>query len=65
MRCTFCERKAVHELEFRDAPVMHLCESCGRAFREGFEKGRVYESADRKAELLDSSCMIEDIPPDE
>lgn len=48
MRCTFCERKAVHELEFRDAPVMHLCESCGRAFREGFEKGRVYENADRR-----------------
>lgn len=24
------------------------CEICGRAFREGFERGRVYESADRR-----------------
>lgn len=44
----FCERRAVHELEFNGSAVMHLCESCGKAFREGFEKGRLYESADRR-----------------
>lgn len=35
-------------MEFKDAPVMHLCESCGQAFREGFEKGRIYESVRRR-----------------
>lgn len=48
MRCTFCERKAAHEMEFNGSPVMYLCESCGRAFREGFEKGRIYQSAARR-----------------
>lgn len=48
MKCAFCERKAVHELEYGDNPVMFLCESCGKAFREGFEKGRVYQSAARR-----------------
>lgn len=45
MKCAFCTRQAVHV--FDNAPP--LCESCGQAYREGFEHGRVYESADRRA----------------
>ena len=40
MRCTFCTRQAEHHFDDAD---YHFCESCGKAFREGFEKGRVYE----------------------
>lgn len=43
MKCSFCPRQSVHEFE-----SMCFCESCGKAFREGFEKGRVYESISRR-----------------
>ena len=44
-KCSFCSRQA--EDEFK---LVHLffCESCGKAFREGFEKGKVYESIRRR-----------------
>jgi rRNA maturation endonuclease Nob1 len=45
MRCTFCSRQAEHEFRKED---LHFCDSCGRAFREGFEKGRIYESIRRR-----------------
>ena len=45
MKCTYCTRQAVDSLP---GGVINLCESCSKAFREGFEKGRVYESADRR-----------------
>jgi len=44
MKCAFCTRQAVHV--FDNAPP--LCESCGQAYREGFEHGRVYESTCRR-----------------
>lgn len=44
MKCIFCTRQAVHV--FDNAPPM--CESCGKAYREGFEHGRVYESTRRR-----------------
>ena len=42
-RCDYCTRQAVHEFK-----EIRLCESCGKAFREGFEKGKVYESIRRR-----------------
>ena len=45
MRCTFCTRQAEHE--FREHSL-YFCETCGRAYREGFEHGKVYESARRR-----------------
>lgn len=45
MRCTFCPRQAVDEFK---AEGLYFCESCGKAFREGFEKGRIYECAHRR-----------------
>lgn len=45
MRCTFCPRQAVNE--FKGAGLF-FCDSCGKAFREGFEKGRIYECAYRR-----------------
>lgn len=45
MKCSFCSRQAVDEFK---AVNLYFCESCGKAFREGFEKGRVYESAFRR-----------------
>lgn len=45
MKCTYCSKKAEHEFK---AENLFLCESCGNAFREGFEKGRVYESVYRR-----------------
>ncbi len=44
MKCIFCTRQAT--LVFDNAPP--LCESCGKAYREGFEHGRVYESTRRR-----------------
>lgn len=44
-RCSFCTRQAEHEFE-----TIRLCESCGKAFREGFEHGKVYESIRRRKE---------------
>lgn len=46
MRCSYCTRQAVHSF---DDSNLHFCESCGKAFREGFEKGRVYEWSSRRA----------------
>ena len=46
MRCTYCTRQAEHE--FKEEGLF-FCESCGKAFREGFEKGRVYEWSSRRA----------------
>lgn len=46
MKCTFCTRQAVHV--FDNAPPM--CESCGKAYREGFEHGRVYESTRKRVD---------------
>ena len=43
-RCTYCTRLAVHE--FKEG--IHMCEPCGKAFREGFEHGKVYESVRRR-----------------
>ena len=43
-RCDYCTRQAVHD--FKEG--IHLCESCGKAFREGFEKGKVFESIRRR-----------------
>lgn len=43
-RCTYCTRQAVHIFD----EGINLCEPCGRAFREGFEKGKVYESVRRR-----------------
>lgn len=40
MRCTYCTRQAEHVFDNSD---IHLCESCGNAFKAGFERGRVYE----------------------
>ena len=45
MRCTFCQRQAVHEFPEKD---LYFCEGCGRAYREGFEHGKVYESIRRR-----------------
>ena len=45
MRCTYCTRQAVDSLP---GGVINLCGPCSMAFMEGFEKGRVYESADRR-----------------
>ena len=45
MKCTYCTRQAVDSLP---GGVINLCESCSKAFREGFEKGRVYESIARR-----------------
>lgn len=47
-RCAFCERKAVHELEREGRSVLNLCEACGKAYREGFEHGKVFESVRRR-----------------
>lgn len=44
MRCSFCSRQAAHEFK-----EIRLCESCGMAYREGFEHGRVYAMADLRA----------------
>lgn len=46
MKCIFCTRQAV--LVFDNAPPM--CESCGKAYREGFEHGRVYESTRKRVD---------------
>lgn len=43
MKCTYCTRAAVHQLG-----TLHLCDECGNAFREGFEKGKVFESIRRR-----------------
>lgn len=43
MRCTYCTRTAIHEFE-----EIRFCEECGKAFREGFEKGKVFESIRRR-----------------
>ena len=45
MKCQFCSRQSVHE--FKDIGLF-LCEGCGKAFSEGFQKGRVYESVSRR-----------------
>lgn len=45
MKCTYCPRQSVYELP---GGAIRLCECCANAFREGFEKGRVYESIDRR-----------------
>ncbi|MBQ8372726.1 MAG: hypothetical protein IJX35_00225 [Candidatus Methanomethylophilaceae archaeon] len=45
MKCTYCPRQSVYELP---GGAIRLCECCANAFREGFEKGRVYESVDRR-----------------
>lgn len=45
MKCIYCERRAVYEFPHDS---LYLCESCGKAFREGFEKGKVYESIRRR-----------------
>lgn len=42
-RCSFCTKKADFEFE-----TLRLCNSCGKAFREGFEHGKVYESVRRR-----------------
>ena len=44
MRCKFCTRQALHS--FPDGTG--ICEECSKAYREGFEHGRVYESIDRR-----------------
>lgn len=44
-KCDYCTRQAVHTFPKEN---IHLCGSCGMAFREGFEKGRVYQSIDRR-----------------
>ena len=44
MKCTYCSRQSDHELP---GGSIRLCECCAKAFREGFEKGRVYESVAR------------------
>lgn len=51
MKCSFCTRQAVHV--FDNAPPM--CESCGKAYREGFEHGRVYESTRKRVDKARSS----------
>lgn len=45
MRCTYCTRQSEHEFPKEG---IYLCESCGKAFREGFEHGKVYESVRRR-----------------
>lgn len=44
-KCDYCTRQAVHTFPKEN---INLCESCGNAFREGFEKGRVYQSIYRR-----------------
>lgn len=44
MRCSYCTRTAKHEFK-----GLNLCEECGRAFREGFEHGRVYDRIELRA----------------
>ena len=46
--CAFCERRAVHDLTKDGKVVLSLCEGCGKAYREGFEHGKVYESIRRR-----------------
>lgn len=46
MKCTFCSRQAEHEFKKEN---LYFCETCGNAFREGFEKGRIYECIQRRA----------------
>lgn len=48
MKCSFCPRQAEHE--FKDVNL-YFCDSCGKAFREGFEKGKVYESIRRREQF--------------
>lgn len=40
MRCIFCPRQATISLR----GVYDVCEYCRKAFDEGFDTGRVYES---------------------
>lgn len=42
-RGSFCERKAINDFH-----AFHFCEACGKAFREGFEHGKVFESIRRR-----------------
>lgn len=48
MKCTYCSRQSDHELP---GGAIRLCEYCAKAFREGFEKGRVYESVARRKQF--------------
>ena len=48
MRCTFCSRQAEHEFRKEN---LYFCESCGNAFREGFEKGKLFESVRRRTRV--------------
>lgn len=45
MRCSFCTRTS--SIDFPDMGL-HFCDSCGKAYREGFEHGKVYESIRRR-----------------
>lgn len=45
MRCTFCSRQSVNGFPEKN---LFFCESCGKAYREGFEHGRVFQSIDRR-----------------
>lgn len=44
MKCIFCPRSATESLH----GVYEVCEFCRRAFEEGFNTGRIYESDRRK-----------------
>jgi ribosomal protein L37AE/L43A len=46
MKCTFCSKQSEHEFK---KERLYFCNSCGEAFRMGFEKGRLYERADMRA----------------
>lgn len=48
MKCTYCSRQSDYELP---GGSIRLCECCAKAFREGFEKGRVYESVARRKQF--------------
>lgn len=48
MKCTYCSRQAEHEFKKEN---LYFCKSCGNAFREGFEKGKMYESIRRRVRV--------------
>ncbi|MBP3386612.1 MAG: hypothetical protein J6K69_07165 [Candidatus Methanomethylophilaceae archaeon] len=46
MKCQYCTRQAEHEVEI--GMTFRLCDQCARVFREGFERGRLWESINRR-----------------
>lgn len=46
-RCYYCSKEGTHEHEFPGMPMIHFCDTCERAYRDGYDRGRIYESRRR------------------